>query len=347
MTIDNKHSSPDHLNEQVNSSILQPMWANKLIDATNPCVLCGSLGAILISQKCRYREPLRTVLCLSCGLGRRDPMPDENELQAYYHDVYRVELGYGRQPSKGRLWRGASLAVERAQDLIPRISMPCITVDVGCGAGELVYMMTALGHTSQGFDPDSNYIQWSRQLLGLKVEACGIKDINIGQGSRDLVTMYHVLEHLPDPGAALARCAEWLNEGGLLVIEVPNIESTLHGPGHQYQKGHLHYFNQQTLIVLASQSSLRMESCRLVYGGENVRCYFRKDMQLEPIARCIPDNAERILNILELHTKWKHYSSSIPYRRALNRLTRTIVETVYSYAASDAAILWQHALRLL
>jgi len=270
-------------------------------------------------------------------------MPDEHELHSYYRDSYRVELGKGRRPTKKRLWRIASLGVERALDLIPRLSMPCCAVDAGCGAGELVYMLAATGCASRGFDPDSSHIQWARSHLGLKVEACGIKDVEIAPGTMDLVTTYHVLEHLPDPCAALGICANWLKEDGLLIVEIPNIESILQAPGHRYQKGHLHYFNRVTLEAVASRSGLR--AVEIGEFGENLRGYFRKDSRAQPMQ--VPsDNAERIIDILERHKWWTHYASAVPYHRSWGRFSRTLAEAVHTCFRDEAAILRYHAARL-
>ncbi len=264
---------------------------------------------------------------------------------AYYRDTYRIELGKGRRPTKKRLWRIASVAVERALDVIPRLRVPCSTVDAGCGAGELVYMLTVAGCASCGFDPDSNHIQWARNLLGIKVASCGIGDMEITPGTQDLVTMYHVLEHLPDPCAALTICAKWLKENGLLVLELPNIESIAQGPGHRYQKGHLHYFNRITLEAVASRSGLRTEHVEEFANGENLRAYFRKDSRVQPLP-LQSGNAERIVQILEPHKRWTHYTSRVPYRRSWGRFSRTIAETIHTSFRSDASILRYHAARL-
>jgi 2-polyprenyl-3-methyl-5-hydroxy-6-metoxy-1,4-benzoquinol methylase len=316
------------------------------ITAIHPCALCNSRDAIVIAEKCRGGEILRTVLCLSCGLGRRDPMPNENELHAYYHDGYRVEMGKGRRPSKRQLWRIASGAADRALDILPRLLGSRFTVDAGCGGGGLVYMLDSVGCHARGFDPDSNYIQWAQSILGNKVVSCEIQDMDVEPGTLDMVTLYHVLEHLRDPHPALEACSKWLREDGLCVIELPNIESTVQGPGHQYLKVHLQYFNMQTLEAIASQSGLRMQDAGVFNGGENLRCYFRKDSNAQPLRSCIPGNAERIANIIKLHTPWGHYTSSIPYRRAWGRFSRTVTEATHSLFKSEAEILRVHAARL-
>jgi SAM-dependent methyltransferase len=286
------------------------------------------------------------VLCARCGLGRRDPLPGEKDLASYYSDGYRIELGKGRRPSKGRLWRISKLGCERALDLLKRVPPGSSSLDVGCGAGELVFMLHAAGLRARGFDPDSHYIQWAQSVMGSIVERRRIEEVDFEQ-SMDLVTLYHALEHMRDPQAVLDRCAGYLREGGLLVVEVPNFESTVQAPGHQYQKAHLHYFNQHTLTVMASYSNLQFEDGGAYDRGENLRCYFRKNSSKEHLEKASPENVERMLNILRRHRKLAHHGSVHPYRRVWKRLSRTVLERIHSAGRSDDSILKVHATELL
>lgn len=161
--------------------------------------------------------------------------------------------------------------------------------------------------------------------------------------SFDLITLYHVLEHLPDPSSALDRCARWLRHDGLLVIEVPNFESTVQGPGHAYQKGHLYYWNLPSLRALGLCTGFRLEEGGVFNEGENLRCYFRRSEAAPPPSPEIPGNAEWVTGILQAHTRITHYASATPYRRVWHRLRRTTLETILSFAETDLAILEFHA----
>ena len=312
----------------------------------SPCTLCGSTDVIPLADRCRYGEPLRTVLCAKCGLGRRDPLPGERELSDYYHDGYRIELGKGRRPSKSRLWRISKGGCERALDLLKRVPPGSSSLDVGCGAGELVFMLQAAGLRARGFDPDSHYMQWAQSLMGTIVEKRRIEEADF-EPCIDLVTIYHALEHMRDPHSVLRRSAGWLREGGLLVVEVPNLESVVQAPGHQYQKAHLHYFNQHTLTVMASYSGLEFEDGGVYNYGENLRCYFRKNSLAKHLEKISTDNVKRVFDILRQHSSTlAHHGSVHPYRRIWNRLSRTVLENVRSLGRSDDSILGVHATQL-
>jgi SAM-dependent methyltransferase len=57
------------------------------------------------------------------------------------------------------------------------------------------------------------------------VEHATIESATVSPGSLDAVTLWHVLEHLDAPGAALSRIATWLRPGGVLLVGVPNLAS--------------------------------------------------------------------------------------------------------------------------
>ena len=82
-------------------------------------------------------------------------------------------------------------------------------------------------------------------------------------GGFDAVTMWHVLEHLPDPFAAVARAAELVRPGGRIVISVPNIESLQAQFGgerwfHLDLPRHLFHFSPRSLSALVEQAGLRV-----------------------------------------------------------------------------------------
>lgn len=295
---------------------------------------------------------MRVLLCRDCGLGRVDPLPQPAELDAWYSSGYRMEYKGIRHPSTARLWRLTRVAVARAADLAPRLPTAAATLDIGCGAGELVFMLRALGHRSAGFDPDTSYMEWARQTLGPIVSASRIEDYQVAAASLDAVTMFHVLEHLREPVAVLRHIRGWLKPGGLLLIEVPNLESTVQGPGHQFHKAHLHYFNQPALVAAAAQAGFTLEEGGAFDAGENLRCYFRRaeahgaSAAGQPVLMPEKQNAERLLAILRGHRRARHYLSATPYRRAWGRLSRTIAERLHSMGKTPRQILDARAAEL-
>ena len=97
-------------------------------------------------------------------------------------------------------------------------------LDVGAGRGRFVAQARAAGWDAEGIEPSARGIEGARSL-GIELQRAGIDDAAVAAGSLDAATLWHVLEHLDEPGAALERIAGWLRPGGLLLVGVPNLGS--------------------------------------------------------------------------------------------------------------------------
>lgn len=95
---------------------------------------------------------------------------------------------------------------------------PARLLDAGAGKGRFVLAARAAGYEASGIEP-------SPRAPAPHVEPVGIEEADVAPGSLDVVTLWHVAEHLDDPAAALHRIATWLAPGGTLVIGVPNLAS--------------------------------------------------------------------------------------------------------------------------
>ncbi len=92
-------------------------------------------------------------------------------------------------------------------------------LDAGAGRGRFVATARAAGYDAVGIEPST------RGTRSPFVTEVSIDEAEIAPGSLDAVTLWHVLEHLDDPRAALARISSWLAPGGTLLVGVPNIAS--------------------------------------------------------------------------------------------------------------------------
>ncbi len=97
-------------------------------------------------------------------------------------------------------------------------------LDIGAGRGRFVAQARAAGWDAEGIEPSQRGVQGAR-AQGIELQQAGIDDAAVPAGRLDAATLWHVLEHLDDPDAALERIAGWLRPGGLLVVGVPNLAS--------------------------------------------------------------------------------------------------------------------------
>jgi 2-polyprenyl-3-methyl-5-hydroxy-6-metoxy-1,4-benzoquinol methylase len=101
---------------------------------------------------------------------------------------------------------------------------PARLLDAGAGRGRFVAGARAAGYEARGIEPSRRGVS-AAVAAGAPVERATIEGARIDPASLDAVTLWHVLEHLEDPGAALARIATWLVPGGALLVGVPNLAS--------------------------------------------------------------------------------------------------------------------------
>jgi SAM-dependent methyltransferase len=95
-------------------------------------------------------------------------------------------------------------------------------LDVGAGPGRLVAALNEAGYAARGIEPSRRSVALAHQA-GRPVERRDLFEHADSQLAA--AVMWHVLEHLDDPPAALATVRSWLRPGGLLLIGVPNLAS--------------------------------------------------------------------------------------------------------------------------
>ena len=97
-------------------------------------------------------------------------------------------------------------------------------LDVGCGEGEFVAEMAALGWDAHGIDPSVDAIAAAR-ARGVRATVGSLADLSADESPYDAMTFRLVFEHLPDPVEALETCHRSLTPDGVLWIAAPNLDS--------------------------------------------------------------------------------------------------------------------------
>jgi SAM-dependent methyltransferase len=247
--------------------------------------------------------------CATCRLLSQTPLPREDELPGFYPDSYRphvplpVAREVGVRRRDGRPWNRAALRALRTDRprsrsrleqaalwVLGRLVAPDIVLprgdnrllDVGCGSGDLLARHRALGWAVRGIEPNGRAVAACR-AAGLEVEQADLLDAQLPDAYFDAVVFRHVVEHVHDPAAALARARQLLRPDGLLVVVTPNTAGIgLRAYGTCWYAldapRHLHLFDARNLRRLAERVGLRAESLS-VAGSTRVlarsRCYAR------------------------------------------------------------------------
>jgi len=289
-----------------------------------PCNLCGASTYVVVGTRDRDGGPLRTVLCTACGLVWTNPRPTAADMNAYYETSYRDDYKGHRVPPLRKIVRGFIGAADR-RNALRRFGARTM-LDVGCGAGELVYLMRRDGVDASGLEPGVEFADFARTALRVPAQTAAVDAARIPAESQDLVTMFHALEHVPDPLSALTIVRTWIRSGGHLVVEVPNIAARVQAPNHQYHYAHLHHFTGTTLAALGEAAGLQLVETRYTGDRGNVICVFQRAGGERRQPAGLQGEAARTLAALRSHTPARHYLSAVPYMRAISRLRRRIAE---------------------
>jgi SAM-dependent methyltransferase len=186
-------------------------------------------------------ETFPIVRCSECALAYVNPRPDAEHLPEYYatgyfgarHPIFKKQLMALRTLECGRPAPGARL------------------LDIGCGSGDFILACQARGWQVVGAEQASAPILRHAHELGLEVIA--VEDLaSLPDGSFDMITLWHVFEHLADPVAVLREAHRLLKVGGRLLIEVPNFggwHGRIGGAAwhHLDVPRHLTHFDRRTL----------------------------------------------------------------------------------------------------
>ena len=178
--------------------------------------------------------------------------------------------------------RGATLAApvlrafDRRRLALLRRAMPppARLLDVGAGRGRFVAAARAAGYDAAGIEPGARGVAAAREAYGVVLARAGVEDAAVRAGSLDAVSLWHVLEHVEDPAAALGTLRGWLAPGGVLLLGVPDLDSwqaRLAGPRwyHLDLPRHRTHFTARGLEALLAASGFEVEAATHVLAEHN------------------------------------------------------------------------------
>ena len=212
-------------------------------ETVSSCPLCGGAQSALFDRRTFRGLPVINRICQACGLVFQSPRMTGAERSAFYSAEYRQLYQGGEEPD------AKDLAVQegRAEALLAfcqgRLPGVECYVDIGCSAGLLLEAFKrAYDCQVVGVEPGEAYREFARQS-GLNVVAT-LDELNSSDPARfDLISLVHVLEHLPDPLNYLVNLRESLLEpDGWLLVEAPNLYAH-----DSFEVAHLVSFSAHTL----------------------------------------------------------------------------------------------------
>ena len=191
------------------------------------CPICGTPSRTIISKFDRRFKILPHAKCDECALVRHEFMLSDEQLAEYYSESYRNDYQWVNSgPTSKHIKKRVLEAKSRLNKLQPFLKKHPRVLDFGCGSGEFIDLMQDSGALASGFEPGKLYSSYAKDKKGLDVQNCGWENYECAD-KLDIVTAFHVFEHLTDPFKAFKKVVSWLNVGGLIYIEVPNMANGL------------------------------------------------------------------------------------------------------------------------
>lgn len=219
-------------------------------EMTVTCIFCNATSHRLKSVKdAKVGKPISIATCQACGLVQLAKVPKSGELAEFYRSDYRLTYRKSDAPKPKHVLRAGLVAAARVRKLAPHVKQGAKLLDVGAGGGEFVYLAGQAGFDAAGIDPASGYLAFGRENYGVSLSDSGL-EATPPQERYDVITMFHVLEHLADPKAALQQVYDRLNPDGIFFVEVPNLGSASASPFNQFFEAHITYFTQNSLGLI-------------------------------------------------------------------------------------------------
>lgn len=220
---------------------------------TSSCQLCNSSNLQTnLQNDAKSKSPLAISFCNDCSLVQQQEIPSDEELKIYYSHNYRQDYKSTYSPKAKYVRRAGMTALDRIRFLESHIPLSNqVLLDIGAGGGEFVYMAQKRGLQSKGIEPNLGYSTFSKEQYGVEVKTAMLSDVQ--DSSADIVTLFHVFEHMAKPLEVMKKLYSSIKDGGYLFIEVPNILQADASPHNIYFKAHLFYYSKFTLACAASQ----------------------------------------------------------------------------------------------
>lgn len=241
------------------------------------CITCGQVS---VFDKLFSVGEFDVLRCAACGLVLLNVPKDEETLKKLYSRSYFEErrayffensVTSSSVDADNETIREFRQALQDLQVLNPNRGH---LLDVGCGIGVFVALAEADGWKARGIDVSEFASRHAREQLGLDVAQGTLETVSLAEESFDVVTMWDVLEHMPDPAKELQAARRILKRDGYLLLNTPNeaglqkiVANLVYRSsfGHiryplekLYHIYHLYYFTPDTLRKLLEHAGFRI-----------------------------------------------------------------------------------------
>ncbi|MFO8054015.1 MAG: class I SAM-dependent methyltransferase [Bacteroidales bacterium] len=202
--------------------------------------------------------------CDNCGFLFTNPRPEPHKTSDYYKSENYISHNSEKKGLVSLIYRIIRhYSLKQKYQHIKKHTSGKSILDIGSGTGEFLNFMKINNWRVKGIEPDQKARDFSVQRYKLPVDDEPELE-QIPAGSFDVITMWHVLEHVPDLTKKIHHLKNILNQNGLLIIAVPNPDAFDAAYYEKYWAAwdvprHLYHFRKENIRSLAQQANMNVK----------------------------------------------------------------------------------------
>jgi 2-polyprenyl-3-methyl-5-hydroxy-6-metoxy-1,4-benzoquinol methylase len=234
------------------------------LEKISTCPVCGGSSFCDLTTTIDYtysNEKFNIEKCTSCTLGITNPRPHSNDISKYYQSEKYISHTGGSKNLGDILYKVARLYAQSWKlKKIQAHHTSGTILDVGCGTGEFLNYMKSKGWHCYGTEPSDLARKKAMENAGKNIFSSLIE---LPATKFDVITLWHVAEHLHDLNNTIAQLKSMLKPTGTILIAVPNYESPDANFYGKYWAGydvprHLWHFSAKAMKTLFSHTGLKL-----------------------------------------------------------------------------------------
>jgi 2-polyprenyl-3-methyl-5-hydroxy-6-metoxy-1,4-benzoquinol methylase len=179
------------------------------------CDLCGATSFRPVDRSADV------VQCRACSFRFVTPRPTQQEIARAYSAPGQYDAWIAVDEARRRLWQRRWVRIRDRRG-------PGRLLDIGAGLGTFLDFARRDGWQVEGTEVSETAIAYAHDRYDITLRRGQVDDLDLPAGGYDVVTLWHVIEHVPSPGSTLAACRRLLAPGGLLVMAMPNDGAAAH-----------------------------------------------------------------------------------------------------------------------
>lgn len=221
------------------------------------CLVCNSTSfeEYLKSKDFSVSKEDFTILkCKDCNFHFTNPRPKNEELGRYYISDHYISHNNTSKNLFEKVYQLVRrIAIKGKYNLISGLFNKGRILDIGCGTGDFLNKCKTEKWETKGIEPSE--IARKQAIANYNLDVDEYIDLRDLKGEFDVITMWHVLEHVTELNTTVSELKRLLSPDGKVIIAVPNLESFDASYYKKYWAAydlpiHLYHFSKESIIKL-------------------------------------------------------------------------------------------------